>query len=54
MSLRRYVSLMHGLGYSAVPAIEANPSARRTLSQEGIRALPRGVLRYAPGVSDDE
>ncbi len=49
MSLRRYVSLMHGLGYTTTPTRPSVPPASR---QDAVRRLPRGMVRYAPGVSD--
>ncbi len=49
MSLRRYVSLMHGLGYTTAPSRSSVPPPT---SQDAVRRLPRGMVRYAPGVND--
>ena len=51
MSLRRYVSLMHGLGYASMPT----PGPRRPdLSSAGeVKRFFGGALRYAPGEVND-
>jgi hypothetical protein len=54
MSLRRFVSLMHGLGYSAMPKAASIPTRpREPLSSPAeVSRFFGGALRYAPGVND--